>query len=165
MKNLLYALTFATILSSPAEAQEKVRRPIIPQVSYQQVYPDFKYQKEIPIIINTARRVGVEPELLLAIRAAEGGSRDHEFGIVHTSRYRQDHGVTENGEFREYKSGEKQASWAAWTVKNSLQRFGQQKREKDFLRFLKQTYAPAGIPQNQYWLPNVREYYNRFKKK
>jgi len=132
-------------------------------------YADFKYKEEIPTIIYTAERVGVEPELLLAIRMSENGRDGLQFGIIPTDKYKEDKGIVENGKFREYKNKlEKQASWCAWTIRKNRERFGaNQNRAGDFINYLQKVYCPVGAENdpknlNENWERNVRFWHDRF---
>ena len=137
-------------------------------------YAGFRFPDELPTILRTAERVGVEPELLLAIRQAENGEQGLQFGIIPTERYRRDLGVTENGRFRYYPDDgelEKQASWSAWTVRRNRERWealpeNERTGYEDFIDFLGDRYAPVGADNdpgglNSNWERNVRFFYRQ----
>ncbi len=122
------------------------------------------------IINYTAERVGVDVNLLKAIRKAENGGKGIEFGIIPTKKYENDKGIVENGEFRKYKNDfEKQASWCAWTIKRNLKRFDKSNYDGDFISFLQEKYCPIGVENdpdglNKNWEDNVKDFYEEFTK-
>ncbi len=121
------------------------------------------------IIGYTAERVGVDVDLLKAIRKAENGVNGLEFGIIPTLAYESDNGIIENGRFRTYKNiFEKQCSWCAWTIKKNLERYESSGEEEDFISFLAERYCPIGAENdprglNKNWEKNVRYFYEKFK--
>lgn len=137
-------------------------------------YKEFSFPGEVDTILYTAKRVGVEPEHLLAIREAEKGRDGLQFGIMHTEAYRRDNMVDFNVKNpRPYKSSlEKQASWAAGTVRRNIKRWNSLSEEersghRDFIDFLGDKYAPVGADNdpsnlNTNWERNVRFFYEKF---
>ena len=139
-------------------------------------YSEFRYQDEIPNILKHAKRVGVEPEMLMALRNTENGADNIAYGIIPQGhareRYENDKGYNLDGEFHEYSSErEKQLSWAAWTIKRNLERFeNDSEGYEDFISFLASKYAPIGVDNdpndlNKNWEGNFRFFYNEFKEK
>lgn len=138
-------------------------------------YFGFSYQEEIPMILKHAQRVGVEPEILMAIRDAEDGASHIAYGIMPQGfakdRYEKDTGYTLDGRFCRYESPvEKQLCWAAWTVKKNEERYGENSQgHGDFISFLAARYAPVGAANdpdklNDNWERNVRVLYESFKR-
>lgn len=125
-----------------------------------QTYPDFKYQNELPVILETAKRVGIEPELMLAIRMAENGGEGLQFGVMPTKKYEEAIGYTKDGKFVPYRNSlEKQASWCAWTIRRNIERYNQAGEKSDFIDYLQRSYSP----NSNNWERNVRHYYSEFK--
>lgn len=136
--------------------------------------PTFRYPKELPLIREVAKKVGVDPALLMAIRQAEGGKK-FPFGIMPSKPYKQSTGYKESGQFKKFSSElEKQAVWCAWTIKANQSRWASLNWLKkaahgnDFLRFLGSRYAPIGAGNdpnglNRNWVPNVSNFYHTFK--
>src|SRR4030042_341408 len=142
-----------------APEQSKSQKTVKPQ----------KQKTEEEIIDYAAKRFGVEPELLTAIRKAEN-SKKYAFGIIPNDRYRKDSGIIENDKVIPYTSEfEKQAIWCAATIKKAKERFADTK-SKNFIEFLGATYAPIDAPNdpdglNKNWVGNVRSFYDELKRK
>ncbi len=137
-------------------------------------YDEFTYQTEIPDILKHAKRIGVEPELLMAIRDAEDGRDEIAYGILPQGkakeRYDKDKGYKSDGEFHQYKDEkEKQLCWAGWTIKRNLERFKQDPEgHEDFISYLAEKYAPINVANdpnnlNNNWENNVRQLNNEFR--
>lgn len=137
-------------------------------------YSSFKYQEEIPQILKHAEIVGVEPELLMAIRSAEGAKDYLAYGIKPGNKwykiYHEEKGYFDNEKFYAYiDEKEKQLSWATHTIKNNIKRFNENSKEHpDFISYLANIYAPIGASNdptglNINWERNVRDYYSKFK--
>jgi hypothetical protein len=120
------------------------------------------------LIAYHARRVGVDANMIRAIRRAENGGPGIEFGIIPTEGYRQDEGFTdENGVRRAYRSSfEKQLCWCAWTIRRNMDRWNAMASEdreshgNSFIRYLGSRYAPVGAGNdpnglNENWIRNV----------
>lgn len=127
-------------------------------------YSSFKYPDELENILKHSKRIGVEPELLMAIRSAENGVQGREYGIIPNDSYNVDTGYTDSdGKFYEYKDEkEKQACWTAWTVKKNSERGNKSIEE------LAKVYAPIGAENdpeglNKNWAGNVERFYKAFK--
>lgn len=155
-----------------AKPQNLASQKISPKIKfYEKTYSGFIYPKDLPNIIYTANRVGVEPELLMAVRMAENGGKDLEFGIIPTEAYRKSKGYKINGVEVPYRNtSEKQASWSAWTIKRNRERFEKADKSKhqDFIDYLGDKYAPKNADNdpnglNRNWKGNVRKFYNQFK--
>ena len=138
-------------------------------------YDSFKYQDEIPQILKHAKIVGVETELLMAIRTAEGAADHLAYGIKPGNKwfkiYHEEKGYLHNGKIYHYvNEKEKQLSWAAYTIRNNLKRFGEDsKGHNNFISYLASIYAPIGASNdptglNVNWEKNVKNYYNLFKR-
>ncbi len=142
-------------------------------VNFEKEYLNFKYPNEIPDIIKHAERIGVEPEMLMAVRMAENGVDRLAYGIMPQGsakeRYEGDKGYRLNGEFFEYRDErEKQLCWAAWTIKKNFDRFRQNPEgHEDFISYLAGVYAPTKAENdpknlNANWEKNVRRWYKEF---
>jgi hypothetical protein len=120
------------------------------------------------LIKRTAERVGVDSDLLLAIRKAENGGEGLEFGVIPNDRYLKDNGYFVDGKFIDYENSlEKQAAWCAWTIRKNKERWP---REENFIDFLGDRYSPIGAKDdpdnlNENWKGNVRYFYEKFKQK
>lgn len=134
----------------------------------------FRYLYEIPQILKHAKRIGVEPELLMAIRSAENGRDELAYGIMPRGKakelYERDRGYTLNDKFYEYTDEkEKQLCWACWTVKKNFERFNINSEGYDnFISYLASKYAPLDAENdpeelNRNWERNVRFFYKNFK--
>ena len=161
----------------------RVIQPIIAKKTLEQAekifllkndYSTFKYQDEISQILKHSKIVGVEPELLMAIRSAEGAAEHLAYGIKPGNKwfkiYHEEEGYLINGKMHPYiNEKEKQLSWAAYTIKNNIKRFNEDsKGHKDFLSYLANVYAPIGVSNdpnglNANWEKNVRNFYAKFK--
>lgn len=137
-------------------------------------YESFPYYNEIGDILKHSQRLGVEPELIMAIRCAENGDDRIAYGILPQGRlksvYSRNIGYNLDGEFYQYKDvKEKQLVWAVNTVRNNMRRFKQNpKGHKDFISYLTSIYCPIGASNdpkglNRNWQKNVRRYYSQFK--
>lgn len=139
-------------------------------------YSEFKYQDEISDILKHAKRVGVEPELLMAIRTSENGADNLAYGIIPQGKakekYDSDKGYFLNGESYTYQNEiEKQLCWSAWTVRKNRERFEKNPNKGnflDFIDFLGNIYCPVGAENdpnrlNANWEKNVREAYAKLK--
>ncbi len=140
-------------------------------------YSAFPFKQEIPFIEFHAKRVGIEPELLMAVRMAENGGRGKEYGILTSGSgrkaYDNDKGYEYNGQFYNYRIGsEKQMAWSARTLANALGDFDVEKRNGKFrgdkLDYLQKRYAPSkaindprGLNGN--WKGNVNRAYLKVK--
>lgn len=155
------------------EVMESIRNPLAHGEQGREAYEGFTYRDEIPMILRHANRVGVEPELLMAIRDAEDGSDHVAYGILPMGsareRYDNDEGYILNGEFNSYSSEvEKQLCWATWTVRRNRERFFQDpENHADFISYLADVYAPIDADNdpnslNRNWERNVRDLYNEF---
>jgi hypothetical protein len=166
-----------------AEYLRSIRDPLVydgeNQASYEAMnekapYQSFRFPDEIPKILKHANRRGVEPELLMAIRMAEGGKDHLAYGIIpanrwQRNRYNNDEGYELNGEFHRYvDEKEKQLAWAARTLERNMERFDAKQIDGDFISYLAEVYAPVGVNNdpknlNKNWENNVRFFYNRLK--
>jgi hypothetical protein len=171
IKNITYHLPIEKIISS--ESLEKYVKES--EMKFlKSFYPTFPYPEEIPDILKHAQKAGLEPELLMAIRAQENGVDSLAYGVMHNGRikerYENDKGYMDNGTFYYYKNEkEKQLVWAAETVKYYLIQFTKNPKNKDFISFLGKIYAPVGALNdpnglNKYWIPRVKDYYKSFKR-
>ncbi len=132
----------------------------------------FRYPKELPLIREVAKKVGVDPALLMAIRQAESGKK-FPFGIMPSEKYKNNTCYKEAG--RLFSSVlEKQAVWCAWTIKANQVRWSRLswlvrlQHGNSFISFLGSRYAPIGAGNdprglNKNWVPNVSRFYNSFK--
>lgn len=137
-------------------------------------YPEFPYTNEIPDIIKHAQMVGLEPELLMAIRLQENGVDSVAYGILPSGKlvenYKNDKGYSLEGKFYSYKDEkEKQLRWAARTVQYYKTQFDKNPKNKDFISYLGKIYAPVGASNdptglNKNWIPKVKFYYNSIKR-
>lgn len=137
------------------------------------LYKAFPYSEEVPDIIKHAKILGVEPELLMAIRLAENGVDSIAYGIMPSGevieRYKNDMGYTNDKNFYYYKNEkEKQLHWAAQTVRYYLNEFEKNPEDKDFISYLAERYAPVNALNdpnglNKYWERNVKRFYGTFK--
>ena len=163
-------------LKSPAT--QPAKPPSMPPLkrtdSPKTAYAAFPRTREIPTIVGTAERVGVDVSLLLAIRMAENGRDGLQFGVIPTEAYDRSTGYRLNGVRVPYGSKlEKQASWSAHTIMNARKRYdalGPAEKEIyiDFIDFLGDSYCPVGAPNdpkglNGNWEGNVRRYQNMLK--
>ena len=123
--------------------------------------------EEFEIVQAHGKRVGVNPNLMLAIRKAENGSEGLEFGVMHTDRYNEDKGYMKDGIFVLYKdSFEKQAVHCAWTIKRNRERYKAAGAKGDFIDFLWNKYSPRKAdPMNENWGGNVGFYFDQFEEK
>ena|SRR3989338_5415005 len=141
---------------------------------------NFKHQSEISDIVKHAKRVGVESELLMAVRSAENGQEGIAYGIIPQGKtkikYDNDKGYTLSGQFHSYTDQkEKQLCWSAWTLKRMVGEFDSlSKAEKtkyiDAIDYIGDKYCPVGVKNdpkglNHNWESNVRKFYNQFKGK
>ena len=125
----------------------------------------FKFNDELPYIFRHAKRAKIHPALLMGIRYAEGNAN---YGIKPVGKnkrvYMRDAGYTMNGTNYLFANKlEKDISWAAITVSNSLARA----RSRNPLFELSQTYSPIGGRDdagglNKNWYSNVSHYYSKF---
>ncbi len=133
-------------------------------------YLEFRYQDEIPQILKHSRRVGVEPEMIMALRMTENGKDHIAYGIMpqgnNLDRYNSDTGYSINGTRLKYEDEkEKQLCWAAWTIKRNKERFDKDNEgHKDFISYLASKYAPIGAENdseglNINWERNFRHWY------
>ncbi len=136
------------------------------------LYPSFPYYDEIPKIVEHTRIVGLEPELLMAIRLAENGEDSVAYGVLPAGRlkkeYNEDLGYIKEGEFCIYQNEkEKQLRWAAKTVKYYLDSFKENSKNKDFISYLAKRYSPIDAKNphdlNRNWERNVKRLYREFK--
>ena len=137
------------------------------KINYKNGAKDFP-KEELQIIYKTAKRIGVNPAFLMAIRRAENGKIWH-FGVMPENEgYREDKGIIENGKFRYYRSRfEKQCNWAALSIKKNSERYFKSDKKYDFIRFMQKEYCPIGVKNdprglNKYWEGNVRKYFSRY---
>ncbi len=137
-------------------------------------YVEFRFKDEVEDILKHAKRIGVEPELIMAIRSQENGRDEIAYGVLpkgkQKERYDNDKGYNLEGKFCEYKDEkEKQLCWAAWTIKRNKERFAANPNgHSDFIDYLASVYAPINADndpdrQNKYWEGNVRKLYQDFK--
>ncbi|BER91744.1 hypothetical protein [Atrimonas thermophila] len=143
------------------EAQEKLTLDTL-RINASELKERFSFPGEVETILHIAKQYFPKtPEhypvnpfaLLLAIREAERGRKGFEFGIV-------------KAKDTDLKT---QCKYACETIKNNFQRFKEQESEQDFIAFLGKRYAPIGAENdpnnlNQYWVHNVRFFYERFRK-
>ena len=136
-------------------------------------YREFGFPDELFDIMKHSKRVGVEPEMLMAIRMAENGNDSLAYGIIPQGdlkkRYSNDKGYLIDGKFFAYLGEkEKQLCWSAQTVKKNLQRFSENPEgHEDFISYLANRYAPIGASNdpeglNNHWESNVRQFYEEF---
>jgi hypothetical protein len=143
--------------------------------SLRMLYKNFPYPNELLKIVEHAKIRGLEPELLMAIRVAENGNDSIAYGVLPRGkikeRYNEDTGYTKDGTFYPYQNEkEKQLHWAAQTVRNYLNKFKKDPKNKDFISYLASKYAPIGAENdpnrlNENWERNVKRYYKQFKEK
>jgi|SRR3989344_260878 len=148
-------------------------------------YKDFKFQDELEPIRFHSYRIGVDLATMLAIRIAENGGPNKQFGVMPSPRYDNDKGYSMNGKFHEYpkdKGLTKQMSISACTVKKNWERYqtltgvdynalSEKKKEVYMLRFIKfhgSRYAPEDAENdpdnlNINWIDNVKTNYLHFK--
>lgn len=148
--------------------------PEIHETPESNIVEGFSYPEELGTIRECAERVGVDLAMMMAIRDAEDGNDSLQFGIIHTKRYRNDKLLTEpDGTKRPYKSKlEKQAHWAALSIRNNLKRWEALSEEersgyRDFIDFMGDRYSePGGIydtdGKSKYWKTNVRCLHEKF---
>lgn len=136
--------------------------------NYKNRIKDFP-KNELDIIYKTADRVGINPALLMAIRKHENG-KVYYFGVMPgNSRYKEDKGIIENGNFKYYKNRfEKQCNWSAITIKKNFERYLKSDKKYDFISFMQKEYCPIGAENdprglNKYWEGNVKKYFQRYK--
>lgn len=170
MRRLISILAISLLPFSASYANKQEASRIVVR---DKVYQEFRYPEELPVILNTADRVGVEPELMMAIRTAENGT-SLAFGIIPDEDYKNDKGYKINGVLVPYKSElEKQASWCAQTIRKNKKRFEKspdKSQYQDFIDFLGDKYAPENAENdpkhlNKNWKKNVRTCYTQFKGK
>ena len=136
---------------------------------------DFRYPNELDDIRKHAQRVGVEPEILMAIRSAENGRDALAYGVIPQGNarttYVNDTGYKSGSTFHNYSDEkEKQLCWAAWTVRKNRERFNRNSEgHNDFISYLASKYAPEGVSNdptnlNKNWERNVRHFYRKYKK-
>jgi len=141
-------------------------------------YSAFTKKQEIADIIKHSKRIGIEPELLMATRMTENGPDRLAYGIIPYGKakanYDNDKGYTFNGKFIPYKNEvEKQLSWAGWTIKKRKKEFDsmsgkERAKYRDFIDFLGDKYAPRGVANdpnnlNANWERNFRSFYKNLK--
>jgi adenylate kinase family enzyme len=135
------------------------------------LYNNFPRPEEILDIMKHAEMVGVESELLMAIRVSENGKDHIAYGVIPNTKYDKDKGYMKNGIFHSYQNEkEKQLRWAAHTIRSYSNRFKKTKnfKNKDFISYMARGYAPIGAKNdphglNKDWEPNVKKYYKMFK--
>jgi len=150
---------------------EKEEPKILEEIDIYEKYKEFKHPDELPQILKHANNMGVEPELLMAMRHAENGGKGKEYGVLSNGeKYDNNKGYTLDGKFYLYvDEKEKQLYWAAITVRKNIERFkNDHKDHKDFISFLASRYAPIGVKNdpnglNKNWGPNVKFLYEKFK--
>ncbi len=188
-----------TLSGTPAKTYEKIQERKKPQIPSGELrfYPhdvpfvppldggshepvekmaEFPYRNEENVIFKTAERVGVPAKYLFAIRRAENGGEDREFGIIPTERYRKDKGINNVSYDKLFRNPTylKQASWAAHTVKNRMTEWDAMTSKQraiyiDFVDYLGNIYCPIGADNdpnglNAHWEPNVREFVKEYSK-
>lgn len=139
---------------------------------------DRRYPGEREMIKETAGRVcrnrnvidsvfrNELPLIIMAIRTAENGGRDREYGIIPNERYKKDDKIV--SENRPYtSSAEKQANWATITIVKRHEEWramsaNEKKNHGDFIGYVQSKYCPIGAPNdpkslNRHWQGNVRE--------
>lgn len=156
----------------PAEKADSVRNApnkLETRVSNANIQDNYFSKEQLDIINYTASRVGVDPNLLKAIRRAENGGQGLEFGIIPTKHYDSHNGYVLNGKETPYSGTfEKQCANCANTIKRNLERFQENPEGKtDFIDFLAEKYCPIGAKNdpnrlNQNWIPNVRRFYRAY---
>lgn len=139
----------------------------------------FRFKNERSDVVRHAKRIGIEPELLMAVRMTENGSDKVAYGILPSGKgkekYDTDKGYMQNTTFIPYKNDvEKQMCWAGWTIRKRHDEFTnmsshQKRRYKDFIDYLGNSYAPLGVSNdannlNQNWQRNFRHFYAELKK-
>jgi hypothetical protein len=140
-------------------------------------YSTFTRKDEISDIIKHSKRIGIEPEMLMALRMTENGSDRVAYGILPQGKAKQsyecDKGYKIDGRFFQY-SGEveKQMCWAGWTIKRRQSEFNsmqssQKSKYLDFIDYLGDRYAPIGVKNdpnnhNKNWEKNFRAFYDKF---
>jgi len=159
----------------PAEEADSVRNApnkLETRVSDADIQDNYFSKEQLDIINYTASRIGVDPNLLKAIRRAENGGEGLEFGIIPTRHYNSHNGYVLNGKETPYSGTfEKQCAWSAWTIKRNLQRFQENpKGETDFISYLAKKYCPRGAKNdpnnlNNNWIPNVGRFYRAYSSK
>jgi hypothetical protein len=117
-------------------------------------------EKERTLIAREARRTGIQPELLVALRRTENGGAGREFGVRSVAA----------------PSMEEQARVAANSLRNSMARFHRLGGEvidpatgqysDAFLRYFSARYAPAGAENdptglNRHHAKNLMWHYRR----
>lgn len=125
-------------------------------------YPSFPFREELPFVEFHAKRYGVSPELLMAIRISENGEKGKEYGIIPQGEvktmYDLDKGYFFQGNFYSYRQEtEKQMAWAAYEIKQAMDTH----KKGDFIQHLAKDYAPRNVKNdpknlNKNWPGNVR---------
>lgn len=138
----------------------------------------FDHQEELPKIIFHAKAMGIEPELLMAVRATENGKK-YPYGIIPTGklkqRYETDSGYYFKGKFVRYESDlEKNMRWCAVTLRKRLNEFEnlptiRKASYVDSIDFIGDSYCPVGAKNdpkglNKNWERNARRFYAQFKR-
>ena len=160
----------AIIPSSSYLEQEDEDMPYANNLNRNDKYKEFNYKDEIPQIFKHAKRIGIEPELLMAIRSGENGRDSLAYGILPQGsardKYERDEGYNFNNRFYTYENEkEKQLCWASWTIKRNYERFQKNKEgHEDFISYLASKYAPKNADNdpselNKNWERNVRFFY------
>ena len=108
--------------------------------------------EDIKIIDNAAERNNLGEQhytLLYAIRKAENGGENLEFGIMNPQA----------------NTFDKQAGWCAATIQKNYDRWIKAGKPDDFITFLGNRYCPttgnlskAEIALNKHWIPNVKHW-------
>ena len=129
----------------------------------------FKHLDELAMISFHAKRVGIEPELLLAVRSAENGTPGREYGVLPKGktrkRYANDNGVVYNGLFYPYASEtEKQCAWAA-NILAKMSAGTCKMTPQERIARIQEKYAPLNVSNdprglNRNWTTNVLKHYN-----
>lgn len=145
------ATTEEAALVPSAEAAPMLSRPDTPPAVG---------SREAEVIVREARRSGIDPALLIALRRTENGRAGREFGVLSIPAF----GL------------EEQARVAANTVRKTMARFERQggtvvdpatgRYTEDFLRFFSARYAPAGVANdplglNRFHAANLIAHYER----
>ena len=150
--------------------------PVPEEAGPKMVKKQYPYTSENDVIFKTAERIGVPVEYLFAIRRAENGGEDLEFGIIPNKRYNNDDDIAgkKYEDLFEDPTFLKQASWAAHTIQNRMSEWNNMSKKQravyvDFVDYLGDKYCPVGAKNdpnglNANWEPNMREFVKEYSK-
>ena len=116
-----------------------------------------EFGDETDIILSAAKRNNCNTEqdlcILFAIRKAENGAKNKEFGVKHPKAWNTDLDT--------------QAGWAAASIIKNRQRWSESRSQLPFIDFMASRYCPkkADYQGNINWVKNVNYWYNKLYKK